>query len=382
MKVLIIGGGIGGLTTAIALQQQNIACEIFDAAPCNKPLGAGIMLGANAMKVYHRLGIADALSGHGVQFQKMNIMTYKGSVLQTIENEILEKKYGAATYAIHRAALQQQLINAAPVPVQWGKRFVNAVQNKNSVTAYFEDGSTATGDLLIGADGIRSVVREKHVANARYRYSGQTCWRATVALTLPEAERAVTSEIWGPGNGLRAMYTQVGPQQVYFWMTKCMPAGTARTPEAALQLIRSELRDFPGYMQILLQHLQPDTLIHSDLYDIAPLHQWVNGRIVLLGDAAHATTPNLGQGAGQAIEDAYVLARCLSKEQDIKLALEKYCNLRMKRVHGLVNMAWNLARATNLSNPLLVALRNGLMKCTPRAITEKQMDFIFGVQLD
>lgn len=382
MKVLIIGGGIGGLTTAIALQQRGIACEIFDAAPSNKPLGAGIMLGANAMNVYNKLGLGGVLRDHGVLFRQLNIMTYKGSLLQTLDNKILEEKYGAATYAIHRAALQQQLINAAPVPVQWGKRFIRAVQTATGVTAHFEDGSTATGDILVGADGIRSAVREAHVTKARYRYSGQTCWRATVAITLPEAEQAATSETWGPGNGVRAMYTQVGPNQVYFWMTKRMPAGTQPTPEASLQLIKSTLHNFPGYMQTVLQHLRPNTLIHSDLYDIAPLHQWVNGRIVLLGDAAHATTPNLGQGAGQAIEDAYALARCLATEKDIASATEKYCALRMKRVHTLVNIAWNLARATNLRNPLLIALRNGVMRNMPKRMADKQMDFIFGVQLD
>lgn len=382
MKVIIAGGGIGGLTTAIALQQRGITCTVYDAAPANKALGAGIMLGANAMNVFDKLGIGNTLREQGVLFGQLNIASYKGTILQSINNNLLHEKYGSATYAIHRAALQQQLINTLYTPVQWGKRCIKVEQDENSVTAYFDDGTTATGDVLVAADGVRSIIREQHVVKARYRYSGQTCWRAIVPVNLPAAEMAATSEVWGRGNGLRAMFTQVGPGQVYFWVTKCLPAGRQIPPEEALALIRHELRDFPGYMQTLLQHLQPGALIHSDLYDIAPLHQWYKGRIVLLGDAAHATTPNLGQGAGQAIEDAYVLAKCLSLEKNIASAFEKYRHLRMKRVHTLVNLSWKIAKATNWKNPLMVALRNGIMKNIPAGAAARQLEFIYGVQLD
>ena len=382
MKVLIAGGGIGGLTTAIALQQRGITCEVYDAAPSNKPLGAGIMLGANAMNVFDKLGIGNALRQRSMLFRKMHIASYKGTILQTIDNQVLQEKYGSATFAIHRAALQGQLLESLQAPVHWGKRFTHATQTGTGVTAHFDDGTSATGDVLIGADGIRSTVREQHVTQARYRYSGQTCWRATVPIDLPEQERAASSEVWGPGNGLRAMYTQVGPAQVYFWMTTCMPAGSQVPPDEALALIRSSLREFPGYMQTVLQHLQPAALIQSDLYDIAPLHQWYNGRIVLMGDAAHATTPNLGQGAGQAIEDAYVLAKWIAHEKTPAAAFAGYTAQRMRRVHRIVDLSWKIARATNWKNPLMVAFRNGIMKNMPAGAAAKQMAFIYGVQLD
>ncbi|WP_119080466.1 FAD-dependent monooxygenase [Chitinophaga alhagiae] len=382
MKVIIAGGGIGGLTTAIALQQRGITCEVYDAAPANKALGAGIMLAPNAMTVFDKLGVGHALRAHGAVARQFYIRYYKGDVLQHIDGSLLQQKFGSASYGIHRAALQQQLIEAVQTPVHWGKRCTRAEQTAEGVTVHFEDGTTASGNVLVGADGIHSVLREQHVAKARYRYSGQTCWRAIVPVNLPEREAAEASEVWGNGNGLRAMCMQVGPQQVYFWMTKRMPAGLKIPPEEALAFIKKELRHFPGYMHNVMEHLQPEALIHSDLYDIAPMRQWYNGRIVLLGDAAHATTPNLGQGAGQAIEDAYVLAKWLATEKNITSAFEKYQRQRRKRVHMLVRTSWQLARITNWKGPLLAALRNTLLKSVPAGIAEKQIDLVYGVQLD
>lgn len=382
MKVIIAGGGIGGLTTAIALQQRGITCEVYDAAPSNKALGAGIMLAPNAMNVFDKLGVGNALRARGAVARQFYIKYYKGDVLQHIDSSILQQKFGSASYGIHRAALQQELIKAVNRPVHWGKRCIRVQQAAAGVTAYFEDGTTVGGDVLVGADGIRSVIREQHVAHARYRYSGQTCWRAIVPVNLPEREAAEAAEVWGGGNGLRAMCMQVGPQQVYFWMTKRMPAGLTITPEEALAFIKKELHHFPKYMHDVMEHLRPEALIHSDLYDIAPMRQWYNGRIVLLGDAAHATTPNLGQGAGQAIEDAYVLAKWLATEKNIATAFEQYRRQRIKRVHMLVNTSWQLARITNWKGPLLAALRNTLLKSVPAGMASKQIDLVYGVQLE
>lgn len=382
MKVIIAGGGIGGLTTAIALQQRGIRCEVYDAAPVNKPLGAGIMLAPNAMNVLDKLGAGDAIRSHSVLASHLFIRNHKGGILKYIDYNTLQEKFGNASYMIHRAALQQQLMKAVGTPVQWGKRCIRAEQTDKGITAYFEDGTSATGDVLVGADGIRSVIREQYIAPARYRYSGQTCWRAIVPVSLPAADIHSMSEIWGDGNGLRAMCTQAGKDQVYFWMTKRMPAGLKIAPEEALQLIKKELNDFPGYIHGVLQHLQPETLIHSDLYDIAPIRRWYNGRIVLLGDAAHATTPNLGQGACMAIEDAYVLAKCLANEKNVSAAFEAYRIQRIRRVHKVVSLSRSMAWLTNWKRPLLPALRNMFIKSIPAFISGKQFRFLYGVQLD
>lgn len=382
MKVIIIGAGIGGLTLAIALQQKNIAYEIYDAAPGNKAVGAGIMLGTNAMKVYDRLGLSATLEGRGALPERYSIRDHKRNVLKVIDNKMLLERYHHASLLIHRAALQDELINAVEAPIHWGKKCVEVVQSATQVTIRFEDGSVVSGDILVGADGIRSTVREQCVVKAQYRYSGQTCWRAIIPIDLPLEEQRETAEVWGGGNGLRASYGQVGPQQVYFWMTKQMPAGSVFTPEAAVAYIKTSLASFEGYMQTVLQHLSADTLIHSDLYDIKPIERWHQDRVVLLGDAAHATTPNLGQGASQAIEDAYMLARCLATSPGYAKAFAAYQQKRMGRAVKIVSMSRGLSMLTNLKCKISVWFRNQLMKRMPAGMAERQMAFLYDVNLD
>lgn len=383
MKVIIIGAGIGGLTTAIALQQRKIDYAIYDAAPGNLPLGAGIMLGVNAMRVYDRLGIGDIIKQAAVLPEYINIGNDHGEILQTIQNNKIACEFGTGTYGIHRATLQALLLDRVKQPVNWGKRFRSVIENADNLTVHFDDGTTAQGTVLVGADGIRSAVREQFVEKAQYRYSGQTCWRATLPIDLPAEELLAATEVWSnQGGGLRAMYTQVGPQQVYFWMTTCMPAGMKMPPEQALQFIKQQLAGFPGYMQKVLQQLRPEWLIPGDLYDLAPLKCWHRNRVVLLGDAAHATTPNMGQGAGQAIEDAWVLAQCLSRESSYRQAFINYEHKRRKRAQKIVQLSWQLAWLTNWKGPWRTRLRNNLMKRMPGWMMQKQLTFLYGVQLD
>lgn len=382
MKVIIIGAGIGGLTLALALQQQGIAYEIYDAAPGNRAVGAGIMLGTNAMRVYARLGLADILGSRGALPDRYLIRDHNRNILKVIDNKMLLERFHHRSLLIHRAALQDELIHAVQANIKWGKKCVQVASSARQVSAQFDDGSMASGDILVGADGIRSTVREQCVEKAQYRYSGQTCWRSIIPIDLPAAEQTETSEVWGGGNGLRASYGQVGPQQVYFWMTKQMPAGSVFTPESALTFIKTALRSFEGYMQTVLQHLGADTLIHGDLYDIKPLRRWYKGRVVLLGDAAHATTPNLGQGASQAIEDAYVLAGSLASCPAYAKAFDTYQRRRMGRAAKIVGMSRNLSMLTNLQGRVAVWCRNQLMKRIPAVIADRQINFLYGVNLD
>lgn len=383
MKAIIIGGGIGGLTAAIALKQKGIDFEIFEAAPELHPVGAGIWLGGNAMNVYEKLGIASAIKANSYYQKQIFIKDYRGTVLQRVDNEIIRRKYGSGTQSIHRAALQQILATEVSSKLNLGKNCTAVFHNENGVTVHFEDGTQANGDFVIGADGIRSAIRENYVVNATYRYSGQTCWRAIVNMQLPENEQHESAEVWGYTNGLRASYSQVDKNQVYFWITKSMQPGSGFGNMEALKLIKEWLRPFSSsVMQTVVSNIQPELLIHSDLYDFKPVSKWHKGKIVLLGDAAHATTPNLGQGASQAIEDAYVLAACISNVQNLEEAFALYQSKRIKRVKKIVNISWQLAMITNFGNPVLRGIRNMIIRTTPDFITQKQFDMLYGIDLD
>ncbi len=378
MKVIIIGAGIGGLTAAIALQQRGISFELYEAAPELKAVGAGIWLGGNAMNVYERLELAAEIKAHSVFLESVYIKDINGRLLQHVDNLAIQRLYGNGTQAIYRGKLQQILVHALHQPVQLNKRCTQI--NGNMVL--FEDGSTATGDVIIGADGIRSVVREQCITHARYRYSGQTCWRAMVNMTLPQEEQVNSGEIWGNSGGVRASYSQVGPGQVYFWITKAMPAGSRLGNEEAYTFIKEQLTGFNPLMQTVVNHIQPEQLIHGDLFDIKPIASWYKHNVVLLGDAAHASTPNLGQGASQAIEDAYILAACLSTATSPESAFKKYQHKRMPRAKRVVNMSWILGRLTALKGRRSIRLRNWFIRHTPHRIARSQFHFLYGVNLN
>lgn len=381
MKAIIIGGGIGGLTTAIALQQRGWQYEVFEAAPEYKTVGAGILLGANAMKVYERLGIAGILATRGGHLEQLYIKDYKGKILQHIDNNLLEQQYGCRSLPIHRATLQAALLEQLHQPVQTGKKCIAVTETPTGVIARFDDGSEAQGDILVAADGIRSAVREQVIGSQGYRYSGQICWRTTVNMELPAAERRNTAEVWGRGNGIRASYMHVGGDQVYFWFTKKLPENTPYTNEQALALIQQELADFSGYMPAVARNINPAQLIRSDLYDLAPINTWHKGRVVLLGDAAHATTPNLGQGASQAIEDAYVLVDSLCSHSDYTTAFQHYVAKRMERAHKIVRLSWQLAQLTNWKGACAVAVRNFAVRSMPASSAKRQLDFLYNITL-
>ncbi|MFB6455301.1 FAD-dependent monooxygenase [Chitinophaga sp. Hz27] len=380
MKAIIIGAGIGGLSTAIALQQKGIDYEIFDAVPENRPVGAGIMLGGNAMTVYERLGIGEAIRKQSIFPENIFIRNYKGKTLQQVSNVYIRQRYGQGAHMIHRAALHHELILATKQPVQWGKKLISIEDTADSVTAYFEDGTSATGDILIGADGIRSLVREQYITHANYRYSGQSCWRAIIPMTLSREEQINGAEVWGNGNGLRSSYMQVNQQQVYFWFTKKMPANTPFSDEAAITFIQKELAVFTGNMRTVAAALKPEMLIRGDLYDFEPIDTWYKGRVVLLGDAAHATTPNLGQGASQAIEDALMLSNCIAQTKNYTDAFRSYQEQRIARVRKVVGISWKLAQITNWKGAIATTIRDMMVRMVPNSITQQQMEFLYNVK--
>ncbi|MBV8255881.1 MAG: FAD-dependent monooxygenase [Chitinophaga sp.] len=380
MKAIIIGAGIGGLTTAIALQQQGIDYEIFDAAPACKAVGAGIMLGGNAMTVYERLGVGKAIRELAVFPENIFVRNYKGKVLQHISNAYIRDHYGQGAQLLHRATLQQLLVDEVAKEIQWGKKFTTLQQHANGVTAYFEDGSSASGDFLIGADGIRSVVRETYITPAQYRYSGQTCWRAIIPMTLSKEERENAVEVWGNGNGLRASYAQIDGGRVYFWFTSKMPAGKAFTDEEAIAFMQKQLAPFYGNMPKVAAALRPEMLIRADLYDIKPINTWYKDKVVLLGDAAHATTPNLGQGASQAIEDALMLSNCLAQTKSTAAAFKLYQESRIARVQKVVGVSWQLAMITNWKGSLAASFRDFMVRMVPNRVTQQQLEFLYNVK--
>jgi len=396
MKVIIVGAGIGGLGAALALEKKGIQAEIFEAAPAIKAVGAGLWVAPNGLEILKRIqpALKQAVIQAGWELQASSVEDLHGHRLSGFNATDLRQRYGAGPLAIRRSALHEILITGLKqTPLHTGKRFQAYEFVQDQVAVHFDDGSTATGDLLIGADGLRSRVRSQLFGEIPLRYSGQSCWRGLAPLRLPEPWYHKAQELWGDRPGLRAGFSLVNADEVYFYLTQCMPAGQLDRPEHLKpDLPKSSLlkafADFPERVLQIIQATPDEAFLRNDLSDFVPLKSFGQGPVWLLGDAAHATTPNLGQGANQALESAWALAESLSEcladrlgqrsplaSSDLEQALQNYQTKRLTRAHFITETSWKIGQISNLKRGL--RLRNWLMAHLPERVVQHQLDQVF-----
>lgn len=374
MRVLIVGAGIGGLSAAIALQRRGIEALLFERTTELREIGAGIALAANAMKVLDSLGLANVVRRMGAEPQVYEIRSWRGKVLSRVSISGLSEKLGAASVATYRADLQAVLLKGlaeAGGEVRLGTECVGVDQTESYVRASFAGGREERGDLLIGADGLNSTVRERLLADGPPRYAGYTAWRAVVT---PERGLVPQWAVESWGRGTRFLYAPIGRGRVYWAAVENMPLGADRGPARGRKdALLGTFRGWHEPIEELIRATDERAILHTAIYDRDPLgEQWGEGQISLLGDAAHPMTPDLGQGACQAIEDAAVLAKCLSEESDPALGLRHYEAHRARRVATIVGRSRHLGRVAQLKNPLLCGLRDVLLKAMPDRVLLRQ----------
>jgi 2-polyprenyl-6-methoxyphenol hydroxylase-like FAD-dependent oxidoreductase len=376
MKINIIGGGIGGLTTAIALQQKGFSVKIYEAAPVIREVGAGLWVAANAINVFEKLGIADEIKKAGNQLETSMIADHLGRPITKVDFKKIISSYGNGTTTIHRAKLQAILMSHVEKgSIEIGKRLKTIENTEGPLSIHFEDGTISESDILIGADGINSVVREQIFGIIPLRFSNQTCWRGIAKMRLEDPKNA--AELWGTKGGLRSSYVQINDEEVYWYITKREKEGTKIPTVEVKNYLITLVSEFQSEIKKVLQQTDNEAIIQGDLSDLTPMSSWHKGNIVLVGDAAHASTPNLGQGACQAIEDAYVLAECLAKGSSVFEAFSAYEKLRMEKANFVVKTSMQIASLNNIGGVIGYLLRNGLMRMVPASVGEKQFDYLF-----
>ena len=352
LKVVIIGAGMGGLATGIALRQVGYQVEIYDRVSELRPAGAGISLWSNGVKVLNRMGLGKAIAQIGGQMDRMQYHSHTGELLTDVSLDPLVQKVGQRPYPVARTDLQTMLLHEFGAnKVRLNCKCVEIEQTETSVSARFADGRTATGDVLIGADGTHSIVRDRVLGHPTDRhYVGYVNWNGLVPIS--EDLAPATSWVIYVGEHKRASLMPVGDGRFYFFFDVPLPKGSVSTPDQYREELMSFFKGWADPVQRLIERLDPLKTNRVEIHDVEPLERFVRGRIALLGDAAHSTAPDLGQGGCQAIEDAEVLTRYLhSTTLGVEDALKRYESERLGRTADIVLRARKRSHMTHGKDP-------------------------------
>ncbi len=348
MRVTIIGAGIGGLAAAVALRRVGIEALVIERATSIREVGAGLSLWSNAVNALRELDLEAAVIASASRIERSATRTPAGRLIAEHEFGPFIRAAGAPCICIHRVALQKILFEALPPSsVVAGQRCVGF----DDSTARLESGERIESDVLVGADGISSVVREQLHGPKAPRYAGYTAWRG---IRRDDGAPGGTSALLIVGAGSQFGLWPCGEGKPYWFLTKNSPPGTHQTKAEVLALCR----DWPPEVAEVIDGTPEDAILQNDIVDRPPLRHWGLGSVTLLGDAAHASTPNLGQGACQALEDAVVLAHCLSKTSPPEAALREYERMRIPRTAAVVRDSWQTGKALQLDSRALESLRN------------------------
>lgn len=370
-RVIVVGGGIGGLTAAMVLKKFGAEVEVFERAPTFDPVGAGITIQANAMAVFDALGVT--LPAEDVcSIGRFQMITSTGRVLMSGNSDDMD--VGFSSVNIHRADLHSALLSelrALNVACHQGCEFRSFVDRDGEVVASFADGSHHRCDLLIGADGMHSVVRQCLLGEAARptRYSGQTCWR--FAMDAPDLVPEVTIERWSPGR--RAGVIPLAKGRIYVYLVRSAERGTPGPGSSRPEVLRRHFEGGSEQLDTILHRLDPQVAIHHGDLEDQPQIEFGRDRVVLIGDAAHAMTPNMGQGAGTAIEDAAMLGLAFSESwRDLTSVPAKLKEHRLHRVRRIQTTSWRIGQMAHVRNPVLRWFRDRLLSAMPASSTNKQ----------
>jgi len=381
-RVLVVGGGIGGLVLTRALARSGIGVDLIERAPELRAIGAGITLGANAMRVLASLEIGDAVAACGHGLSVGGLMDARGQRMSSAKVDDIEAKYGRA-YAIDRATLHEVLAeglttcgraSGGSVDIRCGTT-VTALEEvgDHAVDVVMSDGRAVRYRAVVGADGLRSSVRSLVFGSNEPIYAGYTSWRWVGHVPGGLTEFV---EMWGYGQ--RVGLVPLGPETIYAFFVANAPPGTPNEPEqGTVEYLRKTFAGFAADVPRVLEAIANSDapLLHHDIEEVDQ-RPWTSGAIALLGDAAHAMTPNFGQGAAMAIEDAIVLARELPAHPDAATAFAAYEARRRPRVDELQRGARRLGVVAQWESPLAAWARNWAIRRTPESTARRMFERI------
>jgi 2-polyprenyl-6-methoxyphenol hydroxylase-like FAD-dependent oxidoreductase len=369
-RVLIVGGGIGGMALAAALGKLGVGYVLLERAEQLGEVGSGLGILPGAVQGLEELGVDVGLFAAAAPFRRFRIATARGRALTEVDFERVFAEVGRKGYVVRRSSLHEALAALVdPASIRLGAEVSGVEQAPGRVTLTLRgESEPVTGDLLVGADGLNSIVRDHVLGDGPPRYAGETIFRgiATHELDRPELSRELF------GRGRRAAYYELGPGRVYWWATAPLPAGTTIPPGDRRAYLAGAFAGWAFGIGELHRDTAEESILQNDIYDRRPVRRWHRDGAVLLGDAAHPTTPNLGQGACMAIEDAVVLARCIGRASGAEDAFRSFHAARAARTSRTVRLSRLWGDAGLWQRPLAVRARDAGLRAAPSQLMQRQ----------
>jgi 2-polyprenyl-6-methoxyphenol hydroxylase-like FAD-dependent oxidoreductase len=367
-RTVIVGAGIGGLAFAAALARLGLPFVVLEQAPELGEVGSGLGILPGAVRALEALGVGPELFARGAPFRRFRVSTRSGADLAEVSFARVFERAGRTGYVMHRGALHAALAaRVAPEAIRTGARVARIEEGGASARAVLADGSAIEGDLLVGADGLHSAVRRHVLGDGAPRYAGETLFRGIADVRLPEPD--LCRELFGDGR--RTAYYDLGNGQTYWWASAPLPAEVAIPAGERRAFLERAFAGWAFGVAELFARTPEERILQNGSYDRRPARRWHRGACVLLGDAAHPTTPNLGQGACMAIEDAVVLARALARADTLASAFARFHRERARRCARTVRLSRLWGDVGLWRHPLATAARDNAFRFTGFGLLER-----------
>jgi 2-polyprenyl-6-methoxyphenol hydroxylase-like FAD-dependent oxidoreductase len=373
LKALIAGGGIAGLAAGIALRRAGLDVEILERSSHLQEIGAGLMIWPNGSRALKFLGV----DVRTLEVRKVTLCNSHGRRLMELPVDSAYDRYGSNVTFVHRADLLAALAKGfGSQGLRLGGDVRSFVEDDAKVEVMLRDGTVASGDLLVGADGLRSAVRRQLLADGDPTYLGSTIWRGLTGSEGMALPPGCGINWWGHGSEFLAFHLAAG--SIYWAGVTKEPRGERPGPEGHKQDLLERFGDWAEPVPALIAATKEAAILRNDMYDRPPARAWSRGRATLVGDAAHPMTPNQGQGACQALEDGVALGESIRRTSSLTEAFQLYERRRLRRANQVVTMSRQATRGVQVDNPLLCVLRNGLVSLLPRRLIFRMQDATLG----